>query len=113
MDAIRFGELPETRARMQQVIDRQVGEGLPELLKGRALASEVLFKAELAELRAAMDEASARRLQPHYIELSFGEAFTRLGGRLARRERGRFDATTCRPASGRRRACRSCPAMRA
>ncbi|HEY5473192.1 MAG TPA: hypothetical protein VIK32_08375, partial [Candidatus Limnocylindrales bacterium] len=93
MDAIRYGERPETRAKMQQVIDKQVGEGLPELLKERALASEVLSKADLAGLRQAMDEARARRLQPHYIELAFREAFTRLGGRLARREKGRFEAT--------------------
>ena len=93
MNAIRYGELPETRAKMQQVIDKQVGEGLPELLKERALASEVLSKADLAGLRQSMDEARARRLQPHYIELAFREAFTRLGGRLARREKGRFEAT--------------------
>lgn len=93
LEAIRYGENPETRARMHQVIDQQVGEGLPELLEERALASEVLSKADLAELRQAMDEARARRLQPHYIELAFREAFTRLGGRLARRERGRFEAT--------------------
>lgn len=98
LEAIRYGEDPETRARMHQVIDQQVGEGLPELLKERALASEVLSKADLAELRQAMDEARARRLQPHYIELAFREAFTRLGGRLARRERGRFEATNV-PAS--------------
>jgi len=83
---------------MEQVIDRQVGEVLPELLKERALASEVLSKADLADLRQAMDEARARRLQPHYIELAFREAFSRLGGRLARREKGRFEATNV-PAS--------------
>ena len=93
LEAIRYGEDPQTRARMHQVIDQQVGEGLPELLKERALASEVLSKADLAELRQAMDEARARRLQPHYIELAFREAFIRLGGRLARREQGRFEAT--------------------
>ena len=35
------------------------------------------------QLRAQMDEARARRLQPHYIERAFREAFTRLGGRIA------------------------------
>ena len=38
-----------------------------------------------------MDEARARRLQPHYIELAFKAAFTRLGGRIARREQGRYE----------------------
>ena len=38
-----------------------------------------------------MDEARARRLQPHYIELAFKAAFARLGGRIARREQGRYE----------------------
>ena len=93
MDAIRYGERPEVRAKMHQVIDQQVGEGLPELLRERALATEVLSKADLDKLRHDMDEARARRLQPHYIELAFRAAFNRLGGRMARREKGRFEIT--------------------
>lgn len=62
-------------------------------LEERALTSEVLSKADFARLRQAIDEARARRMQPHYIELAFREAFTLLGGHLVRRERGRFEAT--------------------
>ncbi|RUP02125.1 MAG: DUF3883 domain-containing protein [Mycobacterium sp.] len=91
LEAIRYGELPEVRAKMHEVIDHQVSDGLKELLDERALASEHLAEADLARLRAAMDEARARRLQPHYIELAFKAAFTRLGGRIARRERGRYE----------------------
>ena len=40
-----------------------------------------------------MDEARARRLQPHYIEWRFRAAFTRLGGRIRRREQGRYEIT--------------------
>jgi ERCC4-related helicase len=91
MEAIRYGDLPDVRAKMHQVIDDQVSEGLRELLEERALASENLAEADLALLRAAMDEARARRLQPHYIELAFRAAFTRLGGRIAKREQGRYE----------------------
>lgn len=38
-----------------------------------------------------MDEARARRLQPHYVELFFRDVFKRLGGRMARREKGRYE----------------------
>lgn len=55
---------------------------IPELLDERALAADHLAQADVARLRAAMDEARARRLQPHYIELAFREAFSRLGGVL-------------------------------
>lgn len=91
IEAIRYGEQPEVRAKMHQVIDQGVAEGLRELLEERALANETLAEADLAELRSQMDEARARRLQPHYIELAFKAAFTRLNGRIAKRERGRFE----------------------
>ncbi|BBY07105.1 helicase-related protein [Mycobacterium noviomagense] len=91
MEAIRYGELPEVKAKMHQVINERVAEGLKEVLEERALATDHLAEADLATLRAAMDEARARRLQPHYIELAFKAAFTRLGGRIAKRERGRYE----------------------
>ncbi|BAD59296.1 helicase-related protein [Nocardia farcinica] len=93
VNAIQYGERPDVKAKMHEVIDRTVGEGLRELLAERALAAEHLSKSQLNELRAAMDDARARRLQPHYIEMAFKAAFTRLGGRIARRERGRYEIT--------------------
>lgn len=97
IEAIRYGELPETKARMHRVIDQSVSEGLDELLAERALATEHLSDADLAKLRAAMDEARARRLQPHYIELAFKEAFTRFGGKIVRREKGRYEISYVPP----------------
>lgn len=91
MEAIRYGELPETRAKMHRVIDARVAEGLKELLEERSLATSTIAEADLASLRRQMDEAKARRLQPHYIEWAFRNGFTRLGGRITKRERGRFE----------------------
>jgi superfamily II DNA or RNA helicase len=91
LDAIRYGERDDVRAKMHDVIDHHVADGLKDLLDERALASDNLSDATLADLRAKMDEARARRLQPHYIELAFKAAFTRLGGRIAKRERGRYE----------------------
>ncbi|HVC07355.1 MAG TPA: helicase-related protein [Solirubrobacterales bacterium] len=93
LEAIRYGEQPEVRARMQQVIDERVSEGITELLNENALASGGLLETDIAELRAQMDEARARRLQPYYVERAFREAFARLGGRMSKRERGRFEIT--------------------
>ncbi len=93
IDAIRYGELPETKANMEKVIDAGVARGIEELLAERALASDAMQKADIAQLRALMDEARARRLQPHYIEGAFRAAFTRLGGKIRRREQGRFEIT--------------------
>ena len=93
IDAIRYGELPETKANMEKVIDAGVARGIDELLAERALASDAMQQADIAQLRALMDEARARRLQPHYIEGAFRAAFTRLGGKIRRREQGRFEIT--------------------
>ena len=40
-----------------------------------------------------MERAEARRLQPHYIESFFLEAFRQLGGVARRRESGRYEVT--------------------
>ncbi|MFI1240691.1 helicase-related protein [Nocardia salmonicida] len=91
LEAIQYGERSDVKAKMHEVIDASVGEGLKDLLDERALASEHLAEADLQALRAAMDEARARRLQPHYIELAFRAAFTKLGGRIVKREQGRYE----------------------
>ncbi|WP_020385144.1 helicase-related protein [Kribbella catacumbae] len=91
LEAIQYGERADVKAKMHEVIDSTVGDGLKGLLDERALASEHLADADLRTLRAAMDEARARRLQPHYIELAFKAAFTKLGGRIVKREQGRYE----------------------
>jgi len=93
IEAIRYGELPETRAQMHQIIDASVGDGIPKLLEEQALATTHMREADVTEMRQLMDEARTRRLQPHYVEGAFKAAFTRLGGRMPRRESGRFEIT--------------------
>ncbi|MFI9598201.1 helicase-related protein [Nonomuraea sp. NPDC052265] len=91
IEAIRYGDLPETRAKMEQVIDDSVAYGLKELIEERALTHDAMSDADLTQMQRLMEEARARRLQPHYIESAFRLAFERLGGRLTRRERGRYE----------------------
>lgn len=93
LEAIRYGEQPEVRARIDEVVDERVGEGLSRLVEERALVSDVLAQADLQRIRQQMQEAEARRLQPHYVEAFFVEAFRRLGGRVAEREPGRYEIT--------------------
>ena len=91
MKAIRYGDSPQVRARLHQVIDKTVGEGLDKLIQERAAHAEIFAAADLEKWRARMDEAKARRLQPHYIRAFFLEAFKSLGGRIAERETGRYE----------------------
>jgi superfamily II DNA or RNA helicase len=92
-EAIRYGERPEVRQQMHEIIDKGVVEGLRELMDDYALAHEVMPPQDLEELRAEMEEARARRLQPHFIRDAFTEAFRQLGGRLDPREKGRYEIT--------------------
>ncbi|MGH9131114.1 MAG: helicase-related protein [Acidimicrobiales bacterium] len=91
LDAIRYGELPEVRARMDQVIDASVGRGLAELVAAQALAADVMGVADVEAIRAEMEAAAARRLQPHYVRAFFLAGLERLGGRTVEREAGRFE----------------------
>jgi len=91
LKAIRYGDRPDVRARLHQVIDERVGEGLGKLLAERALYHDLLTAADVEQVRLQMEEARARRLQPHYISAFFRAAFTGLGGRIGPREPGRFE----------------------
>ena len=44
------------------------------------------MRAASPAVREDMERAEARRLQPHYIEEFFREAFVRLGGNMRERE---------------------------
>ncbi|HLI43601.1 MAG TPA: helicase-related protein, partial [Acidimicrobiales bacterium] len=93
IEAIRYGERPDVRAHLEEVIDAHVGDGIKELIDQEALASEVLSEADLTRLRLQMEEAAARRLQPHYVHAFFERALTALGGRLVEREPQRYEVT--------------------
>jgi hypothetical protein len=48
---------------------------------------------QVQRIRADMERAEARRLQPHYIASFFLEAFHQLGGKVHQRERRRYEVT--------------------
>ena len=94
LDAIRYGEQPEVKARLTRAIDGAVDrDGLRALLDEHALAHTVMDAARVAQIRDDMQRAEARRLQPHYIESFFLEAFKLLGGTARQREHRRFEVT--------------------
>ncbi len=104
IEAIRYGEQPAVRARLQRVVTEAVEvERLRELVENRALVQEVIDEPRLRRIRQDMQRAEARRLQPHYIESFFLEAFRRLGGSVRPREPRRYEATHV-PAAVRERA---------
>ncbi|EGD53942.1 helicase-related protein [Gordonia neofelifaecis] len=92
-DAVLYGDDPARIDEIERIVDAEVASGCDTLITERALARETLDPIEMDRLRRAMDEATARRLQPHYIAQFFADAFATYGGRLAKRERHRFQIT--------------------
>ncbi len=102
IEAIRYGKDPAVLARVDEVIDAEIGERFKTVLDERAFASNVLDASNISEIRHRMEEALSRRLQPGFIEAFFTAALDDVGGRIAKREVGRFEITRI-PASVRSR----------
>mgnify|MGYP002622058526 FL=1 len=94
IEAIRYGERPDVRARLTQAVEQAVDRtGLTHLIEERALARDAMDASRVQRVREDMERAEARRLQPHYIESFFLEAFKRLGGSAKQREPRRYEVT--------------------
>lgn len=92
IEAIRYGNAPETRAKLYQVVDRYLDtDALRNLLKERALTEDTMDVHKVMAIREEMERMEAHKLQPHFIEAFFVEAFQSLGGILRRRETGRYE----------------------
>ncbi len=94
IEAIRYGDRPDVRARLERAVDTALDQQhLRELIDERALEHDVMDVTRVQQVREEMERADARRLQPHYIASFFLEAFRRLGGTIREREAGRYEIT--------------------
>ena len=94
VEAIRYGEQPEVRARLETAVDHALDrDRLRNLMEERALAHDAMDASRVQRIREDMVRAEARRLQPHYVESFFREAFRRLGGAAKQRETRRYEVT--------------------
>jgi hypothetical protein len=93
IEAIRYGNQPQVKAKLDRIIDAGVSHGLDEMLAERALHPEMFSALNLDEVRARMEKARERRLQPGYVAAFFIPALARLGGRIRKREKGRYEIT--------------------
>ena len=94
LQAIRYGDQPEVRARLSQRIDTALDhDHLRAILDRNALAEETMNAERLFAVKEEMEKAEARRLQPYFVRTFFLKAFTLLGGILHPREAARFEIT--------------------
>ena len=94
MEAIRYGDQPEIRDRLNQAVDNLVDrKHCQDLLEDRALARDAMDITQVQRIRQDFERAQARRLQPHFIESFFKAAFEHLGGTIHKREGKRYEIT--------------------
>lgn len=94
LEAIRYGDLPETKARLQKQVDHAFDPArIEELLNRNALAEETMSRERLFAVKEQMEKAEARKLQPFFIRSFFLKAFETLGGSIHPREAGRYQIT--------------------
>ncbi|MEI4941180.1 helicase-related protein [Aeromonas caviae] len=92
IDAIRYGEDPAVRAKMDQVIEGALdSDHLKEIMRRNALVESHMGLEGLYAIKEQMEKAEARRLQPFFIRAFFQEAFAGLNGELREREQGRYE----------------------
>jgi len=94
IEAIRYSERPEIRAKLNLKIDAALDlEHIRELLSRDALAQESMSAERLFRVKEEMEQAEARRLQPYFVRSFFLKAFATEGGSIYPRERDRFEIT--------------------
>ena len=92
VDAIRYGEQPEVRARLDTAVDEALDRiAIQDLIEERQLVQDAMDATRVQRVREEMERAEARRLQPHYVESFFLEAFRLLGGSVRQRETRRYE----------------------
>ncbi|MEO7300515.1 MAG: helicase-related protein [Verrucomicrobiota bacterium] len=92
IEAIRYGDQPEVRARLGKRIEHNFDhENLKTLLNRNALAQESLSPERLFAVKEEMEKAEARRLQPYFVRAFFMKGFELLGGSSYPRESERFE----------------------
>ena len=95
IEAIRYGNDPAVKARLYEVVDNSLNsEELKRLLDEHALTEDAMDVHQVMAIREDMERMEARKLQPHFIEAFFIEAFRSVGGKIKPREKGRFEITS-------------------
>ena len=88
--AIRYGDQPEVRARLDRVVDAKLGTDLTEAVALRRQHLSDLTDEDLRNARRAMALAAAGTLQPHVVEAFVREALPLTRTEIAEAGGGRY-----------------------
>lgn len=97
VEAIRYGERPDVRARLTQMVDAALDrDHLKELVEERVLSHDSIDASRVHEIREEMERAEPRRLQPHFISSFLWKVSGCSGARSASASRGATKSRTFR-----------------
>lgn len=92
IEAIRYGNKPEVKAKLEETIDGAVDEEhLREITERNALSAKHMNPEQVFNIKEEMEKAQALKLQPHFVQSFFEAAFGKLNGDVRKRETGRFE----------------------
>lgn len=95
IEAVRYGNDPKVKARLNQVVDNTINRGeFQKLIEENVLTDDVMDVHTVMAIKEDMERIEAHKLQPHFIEAFFVEAFQSVGGKIRHREKGRYEITS-------------------
>ena len=95
IEAVRYGNDPKVKARLNEVVDHTLNRSeFEKLIAENALTDDVMDVHTVMAIKEDMERMEAHKLQPHFIEAFFVEAFQSVGGKIRRREKGRYEITS-------------------
>ena len=95
IEAVRYGNDPKVKARLNEVVDNTINrDEFQKLMEENALTDDVMDVHTVMAIKEDMERMEAHKLQPHFIEAFFVEAFQSVGGKIRRREKGRYEITS-------------------
>ena len=95
IEAVRYGNDPKVKARLNKVVDNSINRGeFEKLMEENALTDDVMDVHTVMAIKEDMERMEAHKLQPHFIEAFFVEAFESVGGKIRHREKGRYEITS-------------------
>jgi len=91
LEAIRYGNDQEAQAKITEKIDNTLETSrLQGIIRKNSLIAETMTSETVYQTKEKMDRAEARKLQPYFVKRFFCEAFSKLGGSIKAREKGRW-----------------------
>jgi hypothetical protein len=95
IEAVRYNNQEDVRQQLFEVVDRSLDrKALERLLDDHALTEDTMDVHRVMAIREDMERMEAHKLQPHFIESFFLEAFKSVGGKMNPRENGRYEISS-------------------